>query len=63
MLQRSACGEDPCSPACFLATNVADQNQLVGWLAAIGPNASVTFGFIGSWTGSNTAPAPTCTAS
>ncbi|WP_173079560.1 cellulose binding domain-containing protein [Phytohabitans rumicis] len=29
---------------------------------AVGPSASVNFGFIGSWTGTNTAPTPTCTA-
>jgi lysophospholipase L1-like esterase len=29
---------------------------------AIGANGSTTFGFIGSWTGSNPVPTPTCTA-
>jgi len=33
-----------------------------GYNGAVGPNASVTFGFIGSWNGSNTAPTLTCTA-
>jgi hypothetical protein len=33
-----------------------------GYNGAIGPNASVTFGFIGSWTGSNSAPTLTCSA-
>ncbi|MFD0742792.1 cellulose binding domain-containing protein [Phytohabitans flavus] len=34
-----------------------------GYNGAIGPNSSATFGFIASWTGSNTAPTLTCTAS
>ncbi len=34
-----------------------------GYNGVIGPNATATFGFIASWNGSNTAPAPTCTAS
>ncbi|MDQ7909240.1 cellulose binding domain-containing protein [Phytohabitans sp. ZYX-F-186] len=33
-----------------------------GYNGAIGPNASATFGFIASWTGTNTAPTLTCTA-
>jgi mannan endo-1,4-beta-mannosidase len=30
---------------------------------SLGAGASTTFGFIGSWNGSNTNPTPTCTAS
>ena len=33
----------------------------VDYNGAIAPNGSATFGFIGSWTGTNTAPAVTCT--
>jgi cellulase/cellobiase CelA1 len=30
------------------------------WNGLLGPGASTTFGFLGSWNGTNTAPAPTC---
>lgn len=35
----------------------------VSYNGNLGPGASATFGFIGSWNGSNTNPTPTCTAS
>jgi mannan endo-1,4-beta-mannosidase len=34
----------------------------VGYNGTVGAGASTTFGFIGSWTGSNNAPAASCTA-
>jgi cellulase/cellobiase CelA1 len=34
----------------------------LSWNGGIGPNVSQAFGFLGSWTGTNTAPTPTCTA-
>jgi len=33
----------------------------VGWNGALAPGDSTTFGFLGSWTGSNPAPTVTCT--
>ncbi|MFD0969999.1 CotH kinase family protein [Plantactinospora endophytica] len=44
------------SGAAVTATNVAHNG-------ALGAGASTTFGFIGSWTGTNSLPTPTCTAS
>jgi lysophospholipase L1-like esterase len=35
----------------------------VGWNGALPRGGSATFGFIASWTGANTPPIPTCTAS
>jgi lysophospholipase L1-like esterase len=32
-----------------------------GWNGGLAPGATATFGFLGSWTGSNTAPAVSCT--
>jgi lysophospholipase L1-like esterase len=31
-----------------------------GWNGSLAPGASATFGFLASWTGANTAPAPSC---
>ncbi|GAA1628410.1 SGNH/GDSL hydrolase family protein [Nonomuraea maheshkhaliensis] len=33
-----------------------------GWNGQIAPGASITFGFLASWTSTNTAPTPTCAA-
>jgi hypothetical protein len=35
----------------------------VAYNGALGAGASTAFGFLGSWTGTNAAPTPTCTAS
>jgi lysophospholipase L1-like esterase len=35
----------------------------VGWNGALAPGATATFGFIGSWSGANTAPTVSCTVS
>jgi cellulase/cellobiase CelA1 len=39
--------------------NVTVRN--VSWNGALAPNATATFGFLGSWTGTNAAPTPLCT--
>ncbi|MEV5896669.1 cellulose binding domain-containing protein [Nonomuraea fuscirosea] len=31
-----------------------------GWNGQLAPGASTTFGFLASWTGTNTAPVPSC---
>jgi mannan endo-1,4-beta-mannosidase len=33
------------------------------WNGALGPNATTSFGFLGSWNGTNNAPTVTCTRS
>jgi len=45
----------------FLATNIANQNQLPGWLLTAA--GSTSFGFLANWTGSNAVPTPvTCSS-
>jgi cellulase/cellobiase CelA1 len=35
--------------------------QNLSWNGALAPGGTATFGFLASWTGTNTAPTPTCT--
>ncbi|MGW0804771.1 cellulose binding domain-containing protein [Nonomuraea sp. NPDC002799] len=42
------------------ATGSAVTVKNVSWNGSLAPGATATFGFLASWTGANTAPAPTC---